>query len=291
VNRRLPDELLSRATLRPALPLKRSFTREVQARVERLGGVSTTVLGSAADSAGARPILACVARADGARDCPGVLISAGVHGDEIAGVFAALEFLETQTRTVSRRFPIAVLPCINPSGFELDRLETADGANINRLFGTGSQQPEVVAVESWLEQSRCRFLATFDLHEVSPRYRGEGFVESDNPDACFLYETQADRARRIGPALIDVLPPSIEVCQWPRVYLDLNDNGVVSYPEACNNPIYARQTTFDAYLNGRFTPHSFTFETPMGWSLENRVQTHLLWLEAALSRLGDERRD
>ena len=91
--------------------------------------------------------------------------------------------------------------------------------------------------------------------------------------------------RRIGRALINVLPPSFEVCRWPFIYKDCNDEGVVSYPEACKNAIYAQQTTFDAYLNARFTSHSFTLETPMGWPLEKRVQAHLIWLGAAMSRL------
>jgi len=192
---------------------------------------------------------------------------------------------ETRSRTLAPWFQFAVLPCVNPSGFELGTLETADGADLNRLFGIGSPQPEIVSVESWLRQLQQRSVATFDLHEISPDYRGEGFVESDNPHACYLYEIQSDRARRIGRALINALPPSFEVCRWPFIYKDCNDEGVVSYPEACKNAIYAQQTTFDAYLNARFTSHSFTLETPMGWPLEKRVQAHLIWLGAAMSRL------
>ncbi len=188
-------------------------------------------------------------------------------------------------RRLAPGFQVAVLPCINPSGFELDTLETADGANLNRLFGIDSPQPEVVAVESWLERLGQPFVATFDLHEVFARYRGEGFVESDNPRACYLYETQADTARRFGRAMIDALPPSFEVCRWPLIYKDRNVNGVISYPEACKNPVYAERTSLDAYLNSRFTDHSFTLETPMGWSLEKRIQAHLIWLDVAMSRL------
>jgi hypothetical protein len=271
--------------LRIGLSHKRRFDRDVETRVQRLSSAFTTRIGTAAYDSHAYPILACLATGDSAVDRPWVLISAGVHGDEFAGVFAALEFLEKRVRTFTSSFHIAVLPCINPSGFELDTLENADGANLNRLFGIESEQPEVVAVESWLNQTRRRFVATFDLHEISPDYRGEGFVESDNPRACYLYETQEDRAQRIGRAMIDALPSSFEVCRWPFIYNDRNDDGVVSYPEACGNAIYAEQTTLDAYLNARFTHHSFTLETPLGWPLEKRVQAHLIWLEAAMSRL------
>jgi Succinylglutamate desuccinylase / Aspartoacylase family len=285
VSRSPPDDGRRRARERSSVPELRSFAREVAARVERLSGITTTAIGSVAYGGHSYPIPACIARGHGVRDRPWILISAGAHGDEVAGVFAALKFLETRTDTVAPWFQIAVLPCINPSGFELDTLETAAGANLNRLFGRGSKEPEIGAVESWLNHLQHRFVATLDLHEVSPIYRGEGFVESDNPRGCYLYETQTDRARRIGKALIDALPPSFEVCQWPLIYQDRNDNGVISYPEACMNPIYAQGTTFDAYLSSRFTSHSFTLETPMGWPLEKRVQTHLIWLDAAISLL------
>ena len=85
--------------------------------------------------------------------------------------------------------------------------------------------------------------------------------------------------------MIDAVPPEMGVCRWPLIYEDRNDDGVVAYPEACRNAIYAEQTTFDAYLATRFTSHSFTLETPMGWPLEKRVQAHLIWLELAMSRL------
>jgi hypothetical protein len=271
---------------RPELPQRRSFGDEVEDRLKRLSGVSTTAIGSAGADARKYPILACVANGLGAPDRPSILVSAGVHGDEVGGVFAALAFLESRAHVAASRFQIVVLPCVNPSGFELDTLETAAGANLNRLFGTESKEPEVAAVESWLEQSGRRFLATFDLHEIAPDYRGEGFVESDNPRACYLYETQTDHSRRIGRALIDALPPAFDVCRWPFIYEDRNTDGVVSYPEACRNAIYAQQTTFDAYLAARFTAHSFTLETPLGWPLEKRIGAHLIWLEAAVSRLS-----
>lgn len=267
------------------LPGRRSFAREVEARIRRLKGFVTTTIGSARYGNRVYPILACTTSGAGDRRRPKILVSGGVHGDEVAGVFAALEFLETLAPPLTPWFQIAVLPCMNPSGFELETLETADGANLNRLFGTETRQPEIVAVDSWLRRLNHRFAVTFDLHEVYPDYRGEGFVESDNPRACYLYETQEDHSRRIGRLMVDALPPSFEVCRWPFVYEDTNDEGVVSYPEACRNLVYANRTTFDAYLHGHFTGHSFTLETPMVWPLEKRIQAHLLWLDTALTRL------
>ena len=273
---------------RPAPVVARSFTQEVETRITRLGGNVVTVLGFAGYGDHTYPILASVSE-DSSANKPWVLISGGVHGDEVAGVYAALAFLETSAKSLSSHFRIAVLPCINPSGFEQATLETANGANLNRLFGTDSQQAEVAAVDSWLNELNVRFLATFDLHEVYPFYRGEGFVETDNPRSCYLYETQSNPSKRIGRSLIDSLPPSFEICRWPFIYKDRNFDGVVSYPEGCFNPVYAQQTTFDAYLQSRFTTHSFTFETPMGWPLLKRIEAHLIWLNAAFSRLQSDR--
>ena len=87
-----------------------------------------------------------------------------------------------------------------------------------------------------------------------------------------------------GTTLIASLPKDFEVCKWPKIYGDVALNGVVSYPEGNLNPVYAEQTTLDGYLHGRFTPHTFTSETPLGWTEEKRVQTHLTWLRTALKK-------
>jgi len=120
-----------------------------------------------------------------------------------------------------------------------------------------------------------------DLHEVMPTYCGEGFVEADNPRACYLYECQHEARRRLGHEMIAALPAETEVCDWQEIYHDKGDGGVVFYPEACANKIYGQNTTFDAFLNGRYTNHSFTTETPTGWNLEKRVATQLTWLIVA----------
>ena len=218
---------------------------------------------------------------DGAR--PAVLISGGIHGDEPAGVYAALAFLAHVLHEFDNAFQFIVFPCINPSGFEADTLETASGANLNRLFGISSSQPEVRAMEDWLGRHAIRFQLTFDLHEVRPDYVGEGYTEKDNPHAAYLYETVTDGSPRIGRAMIDALPPGRAVCQWPTIYDDINDRGLISYPEAARNRIYAKGTTLDAFLTGRnYTNHAFTLETPTEWPLRERVATQLTFLRTAL---------
>ena len=211
-----------------------------------------------------------------------MLISGGVHGDEPAGVHAALAFLADGQREFNDVLQFVVFPCVNPSGFDAGTLETASGANLNRLFGIDSTQPEVRAIEDCLRIYARRFRMTFDLHEVSPDYVGEEFIEKDNPRAAYLYETVSDESDRIGRLMIDALPSSRRICDWPTIYNDINQAGVISYPEACRNTIYAKGTSFDGFLSRRYTGHSFTLETPTGWSLSDRVDTHLTFLKTAL---------
>lgn len=263
----------------------RSFEDDVMLPIQSLTGLNRRLLGPLEYAGRRYPLIVASPDGSAGENSPWILISGGVHGDEPAGVAACVELLETLLPSWSHRYRFVVLPCINPSGFELDQLPTANGANLNRLFGIGSSQPEVRMIEDWLAEFDRQFLATFDLHEVVPDYRGEGFVESDNPRGCYLYETQKDVRRRIGHQMIAALPGSSEVCEWPSIYNDRNDHGVVAYPESCGNDIYAQQTSFDAYLNGRYTNHSFTLETPTAWPLALRVQTHSIWVETALKLL------
>jgi hypothetical protein len=257
------------------------FAHEVEAKLSQLKGCSVEQIARVSYGGASWPIL-CVrsARWDATR--PTVLISGGVHGDEPAGVHAALAFLADGQREFNDVLQFVVFPCVNPSGFDADTLETQSGANLNRLFGTGSAQPEVRAIEDWLRVHGRHFRMTFDLHEVPPDYVGEGFVEKDNPRAAYLYETVSDGSERIGRLMIDALPAGRPVCDWPTIYNDINQAGVVSYPEGCRNAIYEKGTAFDAFLNGRYAGHAFTLETPTGWSLSDRVDTQLTFLKAAL---------
>ncbi len=216
---------------------------------------------------------------------PYVLVSGGVHGDEPAGVLGAVAFLSQVAPRFSDRINFLVLPCVNPTGFQANTLASASGANLNRCFGIGSQEPEVLAIERWLAEFGHRFKMTFDLHEVGPDYTGEGVATDDNPRGCYLYETQAQHDLRIGPQMIAALPRTIEVCRWDTIYGDINRDGVVSYPEGCRNEIYAAETSFDAFLQRHYTGHSFTTETSTLRPLAERANVQLLWLECALNQM------
>ena len=57
-----------------------------------------------------------------------VLLSAGIHGDELAGVEALCEWLDTRAYArFLQRWDITMLPCINPWGYEYGTRENGEG--------------------------------------------------------------------------------------------------------------------------------------------------------------------
>jgi murein peptide amidase A len=273
-----------------SIAIHRSFFRDVYRPVTSLKNVSVTTLAQVQYFEHEYPLVCIETISDKSNspDLPCVLISAGVHGDEPAGVIAAVDFLRDFAPALSDQLRLIVLPCVNPSGYEANTLETMSGINLNRSFGINSSEPEIHAIESWLAESRLTFRITLDLHEAPPYYRGEGFARKDNPTGTYLYETVSDDSTRIGHAMIAALPSRADVCRWPTIYHDKNDAGVVAYPDACRNAIYAEKTSFDAYLNARYTNHSITTETPTFWDFEKRVATQLTYICSALEQICEQ---
>jgi murein peptide amidase A len=92
---------------------------------------------------------------------PAIHISAGVHGDEPAGVLALLAIAEANA--LDARYAYRLWPCTNPTGFDAGTRESGDGVDINRTFGRGGSSPESKAI---VTANRDRkFLMALDLHE------------------------------------------------------------------------------------------------------------------------------
>ena len=92
-----------------------------------------------------------------------VLISAGIHGDEYAGIKAIDAFLEKQIyKEFDAEWEMTILPCLNPSGYEQNKRTNHEGHDLNRLFKSGSPPEEVALAQKVL---RSRFDMTLDLHE------------------------------------------------------------------------------------------------------------------------------
>jgi hypothetical protein len=75
-----------------------------------------------------------------------------VHGDEPAGSGALLKLLQTLAAqpALAAGYDLVVYPVCNPTGYEDDTRHTRRGADLNREFWRGSEQPEIGILEEEL---------------------------------------------------------------------------------------------------------------------------------------------
>lgn len=211
-----------------------------------------------------------------------VLISGGVHGDEPAGVHAILQFLKEEIHKYEDRFAFTIFPCVNPYGFVKSTKRNAQDLNINRQFKSGSAAGEVNLIMAQLEE----YEFTMDLHETGP----DSIMDPDeppgeHPSAFYLWENCEDKKLRVGHEIVkNIKKINLPVCTWPTIYDDINNGGVIWYPENCGTAIYAAGTSFEAYLHTNHTKQAFTIETPNGWKLKDRVLAHIISLKTVLDK-------
>ncbi len=109
--------------------------------------------------AGAPRTLLCAELGDAA--ARSIHLSAGVHGDEPAGVLALLQLVEN--RALDDAFSYRIWPCTNPTGFDARTRTSGEGVDINRTFARGGTSPEARAIV--MSNRDRKFVLALDLHE------------------------------------------------------------------------------------------------------------------------------
>ncbi len=108
---------------------------------------------------------------DAPRPGPTVVLEAGIHGDEVAGVHALQELLEDGLRPEAGR--LIVIPIMNPAAYRWRTRAAPGGLDLNRCFPGDAEAPEVERrlarrfMDLMLDE-RPALLAT--LHESRKRY-------------------------------------------------------------------------------------------------------------------------
>ena len=190
-------------------------------------------------------------------------IFAGVHGDETAGVFAAVRFLQelAQNPDRARGYEVYVYPLCNPTGFEDGTRHSRSGRDLNREFWLGSREPEVGLLERQVRT--LRFDGLISLH-----------ADNDSP-GLYAFALGAQFTKHvIEPALREaekVLPRNCDA----TIDNFTARNGLIrkGYPGMlCAAP------------EARPRPFEIVFETPHHAELEKQIEANLVFLRHALEQ-------
>lgn len=181
-----------------------------------------------------------------------IYISAGIHGDEPAGPLAMRQLL--QENQWPDDVAICLCPCLNPTGFPLNRRENAQGLDLNRQY-LHVEAAETRAHIAWLER-QPGFDVTLCLHED---WESHGF---------YLYELNPDNRPSHAEGIVKRVT---SVCP-----IDLSDEiedrpaqGGIIRPNI--DPKSRPQWPEAFWLLNHKTRHSYTLEAPSDFPLFTRV--------------------
>ncbi len=198
---------------------------------------------------------------------PRIYISSGIHGDEPAAPLAVRQLLRENHWPA--HVDLWLCPCLNPSGFRLQRRENAQGFDLNRQY-LRPQAPEILAHIAWLHQQPpfdlCLCLHEdweahgFYVYELNPDDRpslAESIVASASV-ACPIDLSDSIEGR---PAHAGIIRPKVD----PRSRPD--------WPEAF-------------FLLTHKTRLSYTLEAPSDFPVSARVAALVAAVRAAIERVS-----
>jgi len=213
-----------------------------------------------------------------------VFLSAGIHGDEPAGVYALLSFLENHFEKYEDRLNFFAIPCLNPFGFENDTRENPDNVDLNRNFDSEVPEQETKIAKDVLEDFARTYVFSLDLHEDPVDKPALGFELKDSVREFYMYEISPSKEHCIGHKVIGRLEQQgIPIAKQDKIYHDFNNNGLVWRPSP-EDKWNDQSSELFAYLQ-RYTDYSFTIETPTCWTLEKRIDVQIKALEIILNEL------
>ena len=208
-----------------------------------------------------------------------ICISAGIHGDEPAGVEALLSIIESEIffERYLNTCDFMVFPCINPAGFEYDQRGNPDGVDLNRQFNFNSPPLEVNYIKEFTKN--IPFSLHIDLHEDVDT---EGF---------YLYEIVQDGIIPFGEKIINAVKVRCPINAQEMIEGRMARNGVIRREE--QNSTSRFQDILESNLNwplaiyfySKGTSHALTFETPVKLKMAERVEIHKMAFFTALEAL------
>ena len=97
-------------------------------------------------------------------DNPGILLIAGVHGDEKSGVVILKKIIQ-QLQNSDKPYPVAIIPCVNIPAYKANsRLHPKDKIDLNRIFPVIKIKSESYQIAKVLQDFAEKFTTVIDIH-------------------------------------------------------------------------------------------------------------------------------
>ena len=193
-----------------------------------------------------------------------IYISTGIHGDEPGGPLAIQQLM------LENRWPanadIWLCPCLNPTGFLLNRRENEKGADLNRDY-RHLQSEEIRAHVAWLEK-QPKFDFTLCVHED---WESQGF---------YVYELNPDGRPSLAEQVIAEVAKVCPIDQSEVIEGRPSRDGIIR-PEL--DPVTRPQWPEAFYLIQNKTRLSYTLEAPSDFALSHRVAGLVAAIRVALN--------
>jgi len=239
--------------------------REVEIAAREHGWVSETLLDTGdLKSVGLTRPASCIPH-----PASRVYVSAGIHGDEPAGPLAMRRLL--QENRWPQNLDLWLCPCLNPTGFVLNRRENAAGIDLNRQYRS-PVAAETVAHTAWLKR-QPGFDCGLCLHED---WEAQGF---------YVYELNTGRQPALAELIIERVAPVCPIDGSEMIEGRPARKGIVR-PEI--DPRTRPDWPEAFFLVTHKTLLSCTLEAPSDYSLAVRVAALVAGVNAALELMADK---
>ena len=204
-----------------------------------------------------------------------VIISAGVHGNESAGVGTVINIIERimYDSNIRNNFDIVIIPYMNPGGLLRNQRRLNNGLDLNRAF-TGESSRSAITKMILKSLDGEYFDLALDLHEAS--FRHQFFVIK-------TYYNDNQLTKNVLRSIPKYLLATSEDGKYPGFMYKQAPPGSRHYPKSPEHVSYTLQSPGEALSNNFGTlkgffakklksEYAYTIEAPGQFSLDSKIK-------------------